>query len=86
MLLVVVVTFIDLFVSIFNLLIVARVLLGYFAKPEWPIWQGLVSITEPILAPVRSVMPQISGADLSPLATFLLLEGVQALVHYLTGL
>ena len=80
------VNFVDLFVSIFNLLLVIRVILSYFAKPEWRFWQWIVNLTEPILAPVRSVLPQMAGADFSPLVTFLLLEGLQTLVHGLTGL
>jgi YggT family protein len=83
---VVFVNFIDLFVFIFNALLVIRVVMSYFAKPEWRFWQFLVSITEPLLAPVRSVLPRVAGADFAPLVTFFLLEGIQALVQHLTGM
>ena len=42
--------------------------------PENPIAQVIQQITEPILAPIRSVLPRIGMLDLSPMAaTFLLI-------------
>lgn len=84
--LVVLINFIDLFVFVFDILLVLRVLLSYFAKPEWRFWSGLVNLTEPVLAPVRKLLPgQSAGVDFAPLVTFFLLEGIQYLAHSLTG-
>lgn len=84
--LVILLNFIDLFVFVFDILLVTRVLLSYFANPEWRFWIGLVNLTEPVLAPVRRFMPgQGMGVDFAPLVTFFLLEGLQYLVHSLTG-
>ena len=41
--------------------------------PENPIAQVIQQITEPILAPIRSVMPRIGMFDLSPMAASFLL-------------
>ncbi len=41
--------------------------------PENPIAQVIQEITEPILAPIRSVMPRIGMFDLSPMAASFLL-------------
>ena len=42
--------------------------------PDNPIAQVIQEITEPILAPIRSVLPRIGMFDLSPMAaTFLLI-------------
>ncbi len=41
--------------------------------PENPIAQVIHEITEPILAPIRSVMPRIGMFDLSPMAASFLL-------------
>jgi YggT family protein len=86
MLLVVLLNFIDLFVFVFNILLVVRVLMSYFANPEWRFWMGLVNITEPVLGPVRQLIPGSGiGVDFAPLVTIFLLEGVQYLIHSLTG-
>ncbi len=41
--------------------------------PENPISQVIQQITEPILAPIRSVMPRMGMFDLSPMAASFLL-------------
>ncbi|MCH7810971.1 MAG: YggT family protein [Chloroflexi bacterium] len=41
--------------------------------PDNPIAQVIQEITEPILAPIRSVMPRIGMFDLSPMAASFLL-------------
>ena len=41
--------------------------------PDNPIAQVIHEITEPILAPIRSVMPRIGMFDLSPMAASFLL-------------
>ena len=82
----VVVYFVTLFVFFFNILLVTRVLMSYFADMSNRLFSFLVGITEPLLDPVRRFLPAIPGADLAPLATFFLLEGIQWLVvHFVPG-
>ena len=78
--------FVTLFVFVFNILLVTRVLMSYFADMSNRLFSFLVGITEPLLDPVRRFLPVIPGADLAPLATFFLLEGIQWLVvHFVPG-
>jgi YggT family protein len=77
----VLVEFVDLFVSIFDILLVTRVIMSYFAKPGNRIFAGLVNMTEPLLGPVRKLLPQTPGVDFAPLAAFFLLELIQFLVN-----
>jgi YggT family protein len=82
----VIVYFVTLFVFFFNVLLVARVLMSYFADMTNRLFAFLVGMTEPLMAPVRSLLPQPPGVDFAPLATFLLLEGVQwIVVHFVPG-
>ena len=79
-----IVYFVTLFVFVFNVLLVARVLMSYFADMKNALFAFLVGITEPVMAPVRRALPQPQGVDFTPLATFLLLEGIQWLVvHFI---
>ncbi|MDB5178101.1 MAG: hypothetical protein JWN01_44 [Patescibacteria group bacterium] len=81
----VVLTFVDLFVPVFNMLLIVRVVMSYFAGPENRFFAWLMSITEPVLAPVRRVIPATPGIDLAPLAVFFLLQGVRYAAHWLIG-
>lgn len=40
-------------------------------------------MSDPLLAPIRRIMPRLGGVDLSPLVLILLLEALQRLVHNL---
>jgi len=78
-------TFVDLFVSLFCFLLLVRVVVSYVARPGSGLYAGLVNVTEPVLAPVRKVLPATPGMDLAPLVAFFLLQGVQYLLHLVFG-
>jgi YggT family protein len=40
----------------------------------WSVGEFLYRITEPVLRPIRSILPQFGAVDLSPLVAILLLE------------
>jgi YggT family protein len=63
------------FLSVYNLIITARILLSWFPQAQGvaalaPLYQ----ITDPFLNLFRGVIPPIMGLDLSPLAAFFLLN------------
>lgn len=71
-------TFLSFFLTILNLAILIRVLLSWFpVDPGNPIVRVLWDVTEPILAPIRRVLPQFGMLDLSPLAAMLLIGFIQ---------
>lgn len=37
------------------------------------LWSGLTLVTEPILAPIRMLLPNLGGVDLSPLVALLII-------------
>jgi YggT family protein len=70
--------------GLLNLLVlvfVARALVSWFrVGPDssmWPVVNGLYRITEPVLAPIRRVLPPMGGLDLSVLVVIL---GIQFVV------
>jgi YggT family protein len=72
---------INLFFTLMNLAILARVLVSWVnPNPYHPIMQLLYQITEPILAPLRRYLPQTGMIDFSPLVAIILLSVVQTLV------
>jgi YggT family protein len=86
MIVLVALAFIDLFVTVFNILLIIRVISSYVVKPGNRFFAWIVGVTEPVLAPVRQLLPQTPGLDLAPLVTFFLLQGVQFAAHKLAGL
>lgn len=56
------------------LLVVVSVILSYFMDPYHPIRRSIDSVVEPMLAPIRRVVPLIGVLDLSPLILIILLQ------------
>jgi len=46
------------------------------------VWRVLNQLTEPVLRPLRRVLPNFSGLDLSPLVAFLIIFFIQSLIGY----
>jgi YggT family protein len=65
----------DTFLLIMTFLIIGRALLSWFdPRGATPIGRFLFEATEPIIAPIRSVMPRTGMLDLSPMiAVFLII-------------
>ena len=73
--------FLQLFVTALWLLVLGRVLLSWVnPRFEGPIARFLYETTEPLLAPIRRVLPQMGMIDLSPLVLVLLLGVLMRLV------
>lgn len=73
-----------LFFTLLTIAIFVRAILSWFQMdPRNPLIQALDAITEPILEPIRRVMPRIAMIDFSPLVAILLLQFVsRALQSY----
>lgn len=81
----IILTFIELFVFVFNLLLIIRVIMSLVVSQVNPVYSGLVGITEPLLLPVRKVLPMTPGIDFTPMVVIFLLEGLQYLAGKLLG-
>jgi YggT family protein len=62
------------------ILVVISVILSYFLDPYHPIRRSIDSVVEPMLAPIRRVVPLIGVIDLSPLILIILLQVVSNLL------
>ncbi|WP_129626989.1 YggT family protein [Candidatus Oscillochloris fontis] len=68
-------TFIDLLFNVLLFAILGRVLISWVdPMGNMRITQILREITEPILAPLRSILPPVGMFDLSPIVAMLLLQ------------
>jgi YggT family protein len=66
--------FINAISQLLVLLVIVSVILSYFMDPYHPIRRGIDSVVEPMLAPIRRVVPLIGMLDLSPLILIILLQ------------
>ena len=61
-------------------IILARVLMSWFnPNPYNPIVDAIYRLTEPVLSPIRRMLPSMGGFDLSPLVVFFILMFLQNL-------
>ena len=66
---------VQLFVVVMTMAIFIRALLSWFnMDPRSPVIQTLNQITEPIIEPIRRIMPRIGMFDLSPIVAMIVLQ------------
>jgi YggT family protein len=76
----IVVSFILLVRSILELLVFAYVILSYVMDPYHPVRRWVNSIVEPVLMPIRRVVPLVGMLDFSPIVLLILIRIVSNLI------
>lgn len=56
------------------LVVIVKVILSYFMDPYHPVRRTLDNLVEPMLAPIRRVVPLIGMFDFSPLILIILVQ------------
>ncbi len=64
------------FLSVLEILIIARVIVSWVASPASrnPVVQFIRAVTDPILEPIRSILPRTGMFDLSPMVAIFALQ------------
>jgi YggT family protein len=79
--------FINLLAQVITLLVIVKVVLSYFMSPYHPIRETIDRIVNPLLDPIRRVMPSIGMLDFSPLVLLVLMQIIRSvLISVLVGL
>ena len=70
------------FLSLVQLLIIARVILSWVASPvsRNPVVHFIRQVTDPILEPIRSILPRTGMFDLSPMVALFAIYFLQSLI------
>jgi YggT family protein len=67
-----------LIIEIYSLVLLASVLLSWLPiDPDNPFVRFIRSSTEPVLEPIRRILPPVAGLDLSPMVLLLALQLLQ---------
>lgn len=69
-------------VQLLTLLIVVRAIFSWIPSVDYghPVIRVITRVTDPILEPIRRIMPPVGGFDLSPVIAILLLQLVGRLL------
>ncbi len=77
-----VLNFVNLLFTLLSFAIIGRALLSWIiTDPYNPIVRILDQITEPILAPLRRIVPQVGMMDITPIVALILLQILQAMIN-----
>lgn len=75
---------VELLSNIFFVLLLARIFLPILGMdPYQPLMQVIFRLTEPVLAPIRAILPQGGGLDFSPMVAMILLMILQSVLMML---
>lgn len=67
--------------TLYGYVIIIRAVLSWFnPNPNSPPVQFIIKITEPVLAPLRQVLPDMGGIDLSPLVAMFIIWGIMSIL------
>jgi YggT family protein len=67
----------------FSILLIAYVVLSYFMDPYHPVRHTVNRIVDPILAPIRRIMPRTGMMDFSPLVAIILVQILEYILERL---
>jgi YggT family protein len=84
------VQFISVLSTVLYIALLARVLSSWFnvgpTSPFYPILRMIHQVTEPILAPIRQVLPKMGMLDFSPMVAIILLTVIRRMISsFLVG-
>lgn len=74
------VTFISVLQQLLVLLIIVSVVLSYFMDPYHPVRRVVDGIVQPMLSPIRRVVPMVGMLDFSPLILIILVQVLSGLL------
>jgi YggT family protein len=66
--------------TVLTLVILVDVVISFFMSPFHPIRQALDSIVEPMLAPIRRIMPTTGMLDFSPLILLIVIQLAESIL------
>jgi YggT family protein len=71
---------------LFSLILIVDIVLSYFMSPYHPIRMTLDRIVQPVLSPIRRVVPPLGMIDFSPIVLLILIQVVEnLLISLLSG-
>lgn len=73
-------TIIQMLFQLFTLVIIVDAVISFFMSPYHPFRQFLDRIVNPLLNPIRKIVPPLMNMDFSPIILLLLLQVVETIL------
>jgi len=71
---IVIIRFVNIIVQLITLLVIIKVFLSYFMSPYHPVRLNIDRIVEPMLRPIRQIIPPIGLMDITPIVLIVLIQ------------
>jgi YggT family protein len=69
-------------INFYSLIVFVAVVLSWLRlSPENPMVRVIAAMTEPVLAPMRKILPDLGGFDFSPMILLLILQLLKGLLR-----
>ncbi len=65
---------INIIVQLFTILVIVKIFLSYFMSPYHPVRLFIDRIVEPMLRPIRNIIPLVGMLDFSPLILIIIVQ------------
>ena len=75
--------FVNLLAQVITLLVIISTILSFFMSPYHPVRRTIDQIVQPMLAPIRRVVPQVGMFDFSPLILIIVIQVLAYLINSL---
>ena len=75
-----VIRFISYLSQLLVVLVIVSVILSYFMDPYHPVRRSIDSVVEPMLAPIRRIVPLVGMLDFSPIILIILIQILSNLI------
>jgi YggT family protein len=76
----VVATLVSYFFQLLTLLVLVAAILSFFMPPYHPVREFVDRLVDPMLRPIRRILPPMGGLDFSPVVLIILLQVVGGLI------
>ncbi len=74
-------------INLLTIIIIVDIFLSYFMDPYQPVRRALDSVVNPLLNPIRRIVPPVSMIDFSPLILLIIVQIVgNVLINLLRGI
>jgi YggT family protein len=71
---------VNILIQVYTLLIVASAVMSFFLSPYDPIRRFIDRLVEPLLMPIRKILPPMGMFDFSPLVLLIIMQLVGSLI------
>lgn len=71
----------NIFLDLFTVILFLRIIFSWMVRERGPLMAFLIQCTEPVLAPLRRLLPRVGMIDFSPIVAFILIDVIRKIIN-----